>query len=350
MICGIFLNVWKVKKGKLSVVQTLAIFLYTNLQISPSFMPWGIVLSYTEPNVSFLQGCEYLFTRGTSVPGGICHRSYKGWQAYLDICVLVHQIRSRNEVGMNTSPLSSLFCFFLPPPFLPSFSLFPPSPRPSSSLLPPSLPPFLPPSLPPPPFLPLSYLPPLSLFPPCLPPPSPLTSPSSLLRPPSFVLPPSSSLLLSLLLLSSSLPYLSQLGSTAVGIRTSEGVVLAVEKRITSPLMEPSSIEKILEIDSHIGEHSMPERLAFSSSYAARSLKLQYQPDNWYVMTPMKDFRYTSLHILLSPSLTPPLPLSLPPSVPPSSLPPFLLLSLLPSFLSLSVLPSHFLPSSQPVL
>lgn len=48
-------------------------------------------------------------------------------------------------------------------------------------------------------------------------------------------------------------PY-SQLGSTAVGIRTSEGVILAVEKRITSSLMEPSSIEKILEIDSHIGK------------------------------------------------------------------------------------------------
>ncbi|XP_046841452.1 proteasome subunit alpha type-5-like [Xenia sp. Carnegie-2017] len=44
-----------------------------------------------------------------------------------------------------------------------------------------------------------------------------------------------------------------KLGSTAIGIQTSEGVVLAVEKRITSPLMEPSSIEKIIEIDSHIG-------------------------------------------------------------------------------------------------
>jgi 20S proteasome subunit alpha 5 len=43
-----------------------------------------------------------------------------------------------------------------------------------------------------------------------------------------------------------------KLGSTAIGIKTSEGVVMAVEKRITSPLMEPSSIEKILEIDSHI--------------------------------------------------------------------------------------------------
>uniref|UniRef100_A0A6M2DES8 Proteasome subunit alpha type n=1 Tax=Xenopsylla cheopis TaxID=163159 RepID=A0A6M2DES8_XENCH len=44
-----------------------------------------------------------------------------------------------------------------------------------------------------------------------------------------------------------------KLGSTAIGISTNEGVVLAVEKRITSPLIVPSSIEKIVEIDSHIG-------------------------------------------------------------------------------------------------
>jgi len=44
-----------------------------------------------------------------------------------------------------------------------------------------------------------------------------------------------------------------KLGSTAIGIRTNEGVVLAVEKRLTSPLIEPSSIEKILEIDVHMG-------------------------------------------------------------------------------------------------
>lgn len=29
----------------------------------------------------------------------------------------------------------------------------------------------------------------------------------------------------------------AQLGSTAIGVKTSEGVVLAVEKRITSPLL-----------------------------------------------------------------------------------------------------------------
>lgn len=44
-----------------------------------------------------------------------------------------------------------------------------------------------------------------------------------------------------------------QLGSTTVGIRTPEGVVLGVEKRVQSPLLESSSIEKIMEIDSHLG-------------------------------------------------------------------------------------------------
>ncbi|TPX31550.1 hypothetical protein SmJEL517_g05145 [Synchytrium microbalum] len=44
-----------------------------------------------------------------------------------------------------------------------------------------------------------------------------------------------------------------KLGSTVIGIQTSEGVVLAVEKRVTSILMEPSSIEKIMEIDAHLG-------------------------------------------------------------------------------------------------
>ncbi|XP_002741602.1 proteasome subunit alpha type-5-like [Saccoglossus kowalevskii] len=43
-----------------------------------------------------------------------------------------------------------------------------------------------------------------------------------------------------------------KLGSTAIGIKTSEGVVIAVEKRITSSLMEPTSIEKIVEVDTHI--------------------------------------------------------------------------------------------------
>jgi 20S proteasome subunit alpha 5 len=44
-----------------------------------------------------------------------------------------------------------------------------------------------------------------------------------------------------------------KLGSTAIGIRTKEGVILAVEKRIKTTLIEPDSIEKILEIDQHMG-------------------------------------------------------------------------------------------------
>ncbi|KAI0244215.1 proteasome component pup2 [Massospora cicadina] len=44
-----------------------------------------------------------------------------------------------------------------------------------------------------------------------------------------------------------------KLGSTAVGIETTEGIVLVVEKRMTSSLLEPSSVEKIQEIDHHIG-------------------------------------------------------------------------------------------------
>jgi len=43
-----------------------------------------------------------------------------------------------------------------------------------------------------------------------------------------------------------------KLGSTAIGIKTSEGCVLAVEKRITSSLMEPTTIEKIVELDNHL--------------------------------------------------------------------------------------------------
>ncbi|KAL7675937.1 hypothetical protein ACOME3_002196 [Neoechinorhynchus agilis] len=40
-------------------------------------------------------------------------------------------------------------------------------------------------------------------------------------------------------------------GSTAIAIRTDEGVVLSTEKRIQSRLIEPGSVEKIAEIDHH---------------------------------------------------------------------------------------------------
>ena len=42
-------------------------------------------------------------------------------------------------------------------------------------------------------------------------------------------------------------------GTTTVGIKFKNGVALIVDKRITSRLIEPSSIEKIFKIDEHIG-------------------------------------------------------------------------------------------------
>lgn len=42
-------------------------------------------------------------------------------------------------------------------------------------------------------------------------------------------------------------------GTTSVGIKASDGVVLLVDKRITSRLLEPQSTEKIFQIDDHIG-------------------------------------------------------------------------------------------------
>lgn len=44
-----------------------------------------------------------------------------------------------------------------------------------------------------------------------------------------------------------------KLGSTAVGICSKHGVVLAVERRITSTLMVQKTVEKIVEVDKHIG-------------------------------------------------------------------------------------------------
>jgi proteasome alpha subunit len=42
-------------------------------------------------------------------------------------------------------------------------------------------------------------------------------------------------------------------GTASIGIRTEDGVVLVVDKRIRSPLMERTSVEKIHKADDHIG-------------------------------------------------------------------------------------------------
>jgi len=45
----------------------------------------------------------------------------------------------------------------------------------------------------------------------------------------------------------------TNLGSTSVGIQTAEGVLIAAEKRLPAKLVDPNSLNKIAEIDSHIG-------------------------------------------------------------------------------------------------
>ena len=42
-------------------------------------------------------------------------------------------------------------------------------------------------------------------------------------------------------------------GTTTVGVKFKDGVVLIVDKRLSSKLIEPESIEKIFKIDGHIG-------------------------------------------------------------------------------------------------
>jgi proteasome alpha subunit len=42
-------------------------------------------------------------------------------------------------------------------------------------------------------------------------------------------------------------------GTASIGVRTEGGVVLAADKRSRSPLMEPTSVEKIHKVDDHIG-------------------------------------------------------------------------------------------------
>jgi proteasome alpha subunit len=42
-------------------------------------------------------------------------------------------------------------------------------------------------------------------------------------------------------------------GATALGVKCNDGIVLAVDKRIPSKLVQPESFEKIFQVDTHIG-------------------------------------------------------------------------------------------------
>ena len=45
-------------------------------------------------------------------------------------------------------------------------------------------------------------------------------------------------------------------GTASIGVRTPEGVVLVVDKRTRSPLLEGSSVEKLHKVDNHLGAAS----------------------------------------------------------------------------------------------
>ncbi len=49
-------------------------------------------------------------------------------------------------------------------------------------------------------------------------------------------------------------------GSTAIGIRTNEGVVLGVEKKLPSKLMEPAKSEKLVEVSNLRLKHAQIDR------------------------------------------------------------------------------------------
>ncbi|MFD1515391.1 archaeal proteasome endopeptidase complex subunit alpha [Halomarina rubra] len=42
-------------------------------------------------------------------------------------------------------------------------------------------------------------------------------------------------------------------GTASIGVRTNDGVVLVVDKRIRSPLLEGTSVEKLHKVDDHVG-------------------------------------------------------------------------------------------------
>ena len=71
-------------------------------------------------------------------------------------------------------------------------------------------------------------------------------------------------------------------GTSAIGVKVKEGVVLAVEKRLTSSLMEISSVTKIYVIDEHVGAaiaglHADARRLIDYARVQAQINRLYYE-------------------------------------------------------------------------
>ncbi len=56
-------------------------------------------------------------------------------------------------------------------------------------------------------------------------------------------------------------------GSTAIGVKTNEGVVLGVEKKLPSKLMEPTKSEKLVEVCiNHISEGCVYRSIATAAA------------------------------------------------------------------------------------
>jgi len=71
-------------------------------------------------------------------------------------------------------------------------------------------------------------------------------------------------------------------GTSAIGVKVKEGVVLAVEKRLTSSLMEINSVTKVYVIDEHVGAaiaglHADARRLIDYAREQAQINRLYYE-------------------------------------------------------------------------
>nr|MDO8044609.1 archaeal proteasome endopeptidase complex subunit alpha [Candidatus Baldrarchaeota archaeon] len=71
-------------------------------------------------------------------------------------------------------------------------------------------------------------------------------------------------------------------GTSAIGVKVKEGVVLAVEKRLTSSLMEINSVTKVYVIDEHVGAaiaglHADARRLIDYARVQAQINRLYYE-------------------------------------------------------------------------
>jgi hypothetical protein len=67
-------------------------------------------------------------------------------------------------------------------------------------------------------------------------------------------------------------------GGTSVGIRCKDGVVLAIEKVVTSKLLKPGSNKRIATVDRHLGVVRL-----FSSSPPLVPC-IRFRPCNWPIM------------------------------------------------------------------